>query len=101
SEARILVHVDLRESHTSTRCAGELLEDRCDSSARAAPLGPEVHHHEALIRDQGLVEVLLREVDRCSVSHVLDFLLEKSTVTLTSRSHRRNFLPCQFDTSSC
>src|SRR5207245_8545586 len=87
--------------HPSAGCAGKLLENGRDGAARAAPLCPEVHHHEALIRDERLVEALFRKVDRSSISHERVLLVEKSTATLTYRTQARNFLPCQFDTPSC
>jgi hypothetical protein len=48
---------------------GDLLEDRRDPPARAAPLGPEIDHHETLCRGQHLVEVQLGQVDR--LGHVV------------------------------
>src|SRR2546425_6152528 len=60
----VLVDVELHQRHPAFRGRGQLLEDRRDRSARTAPLSPEVHHHETLVRDQRLVEVLLGQVDR-------------------------------------
>ncbi len=60
----VLVDVDLYQRHLAFRGFGDLLEDRRDRPARAAPLSPEVDHHEALGRDQRLIEVPLGQVDR-------------------------------------
>src|SRR5438445_2565036 len=62
----ILVDVDLHQRHPSFK--GQFLEDRRDRPARAAPLSPEVDHHEALGRDQRLIEVPLGQVDRLGQS---------------------------------
>src|SRR2546428_12048783 len=64
----VLVDVDLHQRDPAFRGLGQLLEDRRDRPARPAPLRPEVHHHETLVRDQGLVEVLLSRADRLGYS---------------------------------
>src|SRR5688572_32957198 len=40
---RVLVDVHLADRRAPLVIGGELLHDRCDTSARAAPFGPEVH----------------------------------------------------------
>src|SRR5215813_6884970 len=101
----VLVHVDFRERHLARRLPGYVLEDRRDGATGAAPLGPEVDHHDSSITAERLVEISLGQVDRPRVRH-LGLLSKKSTTTLTwaptgrkERHPETAHIACQFDTS--
>src|SRR5262249_29939186 len=87
-EGVVLVHVHLRQRNSPSGVTGQLLEHRGDRPTGAAPLSPEVHHHEALLQRKGLIEVLFRQVD--GIGHGGGSLPEKSTATLTYIAQARN-----------
>src|SRR2546429_5032516 len=64
-EALVLVHVQLRELDLAGAIVRGLLERGAERLARAAPVGPEVHHHGQLAGalDNARHEVLLADVE--------------------------------------
>src|SRR2546427_3382433 len=67
-QPRILVDIDLHQRHPTFRGRGQLLEGGRDRPTWTAPLCPEVDHHETLVREQRLVEVLLGQVESLGYS---------------------------------
>src|SRR5438128_12298233 len=67
-QPRILVDIDLHQRHPTFRGRGQLLEGGRDRLTWTAPLCPEVDHHETLVREQRLVEVLLGQVESLGYS---------------------------------
>src|SRR5215470_6525406 len=58
-QRRTLVHVDLHQRHSTLGRLDQLVEDRSDRPARAAPLRPEINERQTLYCDERLVEVPL------------------------------------------
>src|SRR5690606_2200880 len=54
---RVLVDVELDDVDLVAVLLGDLLEDRRDHAARAAPLGPEVHEHGLVVLQDFRLEV--------------------------------------------
>ena len=79
-QRRVLVDIDLAERHLAAGRARQVLQHGPHGPARAAPLGPEVHHHHALGDGQRLIEVALVErhqprcVIACRSAHGIDLL---------------------------
>jgi len=73
-QAVVFVHVHLGQRHAAGGLLREVLENGGNRLTRPAPLGPEVHHEDALMAVHGLVEVLFRQVDGCRVGHGLALL---------------------------
>ena len=61
---RVLVGVELHELHPAVVLVGELLDDRRDHAAGAAPGRPEVDQHRVVVLDHVRVERRVRRVGR-------------------------------------
>jgi hypothetical protein len=68
-ERLVFVNVHFADFHLAIVFVGQLVEERRDHFARAAPLGPEIHEHGQWRLQNLLREIFLRERDDQRRSH--------------------------------